>query len=83
MIYILTLLATLFGILLGWVHFSTLSRVTDLLVTGRLIGVGLQMGRLAVLSGFLIGCALVGSGPLLGAAAGIGIGRIVALRRTR
>lgn len=77
------LLAAATGIAVGWFHFWSLSRVTDLLVAGRLSGVGLQVARFALLVAFLWLCAKAGWIVLLAGAVGILTGRTLVLRRAR
>ena len=69
------------GIAMGWAHFATLSRVTALLMAGRIAGVGLQVARLAVLTAFLWFCAKGGWPVLLAGALGVLTGRALVLRR--
>jgi len=75
--------ALMAGGLLGWAHFASLARVTQLLLAGRVGGVALQVGRFCVLGGFFLLCARGGAEVLLAAAAGVLAGRSVALRRAR
>ena len=76
-------LAGLAGLALGVLHFRSLERVTALLVQGRLAGVALQIGRLAVLAVFLWLCARGGPWTLLAGAAGLLAGRALILRGVR
>jgi F1F0 ATPase subunit 2 len=71
------------GAALGWAHFASLAWVADLFAAGRIGAVALQVGRLAVLSGFLWLCAQGGAAVLLAAAAGVLAGRSLVLRRAR
>lgn len=73
--------AALAGTIAGWVHFASLARVTDLLIAGRIAGVGLQAGRFVLLGGFLWLCAQGGWIVLLSGAVGILAGRTLVLRR--
>lgn len=73
--------AVLAGIVMGWVHFASLSRVTDLLVAGRIAGVGLQVARFAVLGAFLWTCTQGGWPVLVAGALGVLAGRALVLRR--
>ncbi|MEQ9462452.1 MAG: hypothetical protein RJQ10_02230 [Haliea sp.] len=75
------LAAALAGTLAGWIHFTSLARVTDLLVAGRIQGVGLQLGRFVLLGVFLWICAQGGWVVLVAAAVGILAGRTLVLRR--
>ena len=77
------LLAAVAGMAAGWLHFRSLRPVTDRLLRGELSAVALQVGRLALLAGFLILCTRAGPGPLLGAAAGVMAGRALALRQEK
>jgi hypothetical protein len=72
--------ATFAGIAMGCIHFVTLSRVTDLLLAGRIAGVGLQVARFALLGGFLWLCAKGGWPVLLAGALGVLAGRTLVLR---
>lgn len=73
--------AALAGTAVGWFHFASLSRVTDLLLAGRLAGVGLQVARFALLGGFLWICSRGGWPVLLAGALGLLAGRTLVLRR--
>lgn len=75
--------AALAGFALGWLHFASLSRVTDMLVAGRMSAVLLQLARLAVLAGFLILCARAGAWVLIAGAAGVLTARAFVLRGAR
>jgi hypothetical protein len=75
--------AALAGIAMGWVHFVTLTRVTAMLLAGRIAGVGLQMARFALLGAFLWLCAKGGWPVLLAGASGVLAGRALVLRRFR
>jgi hypothetical protein len=75
--------AALSGIAMGWVHFVTLTRVTAMLVAGRIAGVGLQMARFALLGAFLWLCAKGGWPVLLAGAFGVLAGRALVLWRFR
>lgn len=79
----LTLAAAVAGFGAGWLHFSTLSRVADLFVAGRMSALWLQLARLALLAGFLVLCALGGAPVLAGGAVGVLAGRALVLRRAR
>ena len=76
-------LAGLAGLALGVLHFRSLERVTALLVQGRLAGVALQIGRLAVLAVFLWLCTRGGTWPLVAGGAGLMAGRALVLQRVR
>ncbi|WP_028028448.1 ATP synthase subunit I [Gemmobacter nectariphilus] len=80
---LITILAALAGGGLGALHFLTLRRVSDMLLNGRLVAVGLQLARLAVMALFLWLCARAGAAPLLAGAAGVLAGRAIVLRRVR
>lgn len=69
------------GTAAGWFHFASLARVTDLLVRGRIAGVGLQLARFALLAAVLWLCAKAGWVALLAGAAGVLAGRALVLRR--
>lgn len=72
--------ALLAGLGLGWLHFSSLQRVTGMLLAGDGRAVLLQVGRLAVLGLFLFLCVKAGGLVLIAAAAGILAGRAIVLR---
>ena len=76
-------LAALAGLALGIAHFRTLRWVSDLLIQGRLAGIGVQIARLAVLAVFLWLCARGGPSTLLAGAAGLLAGRALILRGVR
>ena len=67
----------------GLLHFRSLARVADGLLEGRLSVVLLQLARLAAVGVFLYLCALVGPAALIGAAAGVLLGRARVLRGAR
>jgi hypothetical protein len=77
------LLGAVAGYGAGLLHFRSLARVADGIVSGRAGAVLLQVARLAALGLFLTLCALVGAPSLLGAAAGITLARRRALRGAR
>lgn len=81
--FVPALVAAPAGLALGWFHFATLARVSELLVAGRLVGIGLQLARFALLTAFLWLCARQGWPALAGGGAGIMAGRALALRRAR
>lgn len=71
------------GTALGWLHFYTLARVSDMLLAGRIAGVALQVARFAVLGLFLWFCATQGWPVLLAATTGVLLGRWILLRGAR
>ncbi len=77
------LAALLAGLAAGVFHFHALEAGTRAVLVEARAGRAalLKLARIAVTSGLLIGAALAGTGPLLSAALGIGIGRILILRR--
>lgn len=75
--------AAIAGFALGWLHFTSLSRVTHLLLAGRMSAVALQLARFALLAGFLFLCAQAGPAALVAGAAGVLAARIWVLRRLR
>ncbi|RLL72454.1 N-ATPase subunit AtpR [Paenirhodobacter hankyongi] len=78
---LLSLAALGLGTGAGWLHFRTLRAVSDRLLSGDLTAVALQVGRFAVLGLFLFLCARAGAAPLVTGAAGVLIGRRIALKR--
>jgi len=77
---LLVLLAGLAGIGIGWLHFSSLERVAEMIVAGRLSAIGLQLGRLALLGAILWLFAQAGALVLIAGAAGILVGRVIVMR---
>jgi hypothetical protein len=77
------LLALIAGCVAGLLHFRSLARVAEGLFAGRFSAVGLQVARLAALGVFLWVCAIAGAAVLIGAAAGVLLGRARALRECR
>ncbi|SFJ12791.1 ATP synthase subunit I [Celeribacter neptunius] len=79
---LIPLLGLLLGLALGFVHFSTLKRVTALyLGGGRVIwAVALQIIRLVLLALVMVFLARQGALPLLAGALGVLIARFVVLR---
>ena len=71
------------GAIAGWLHFHSLQRVVRGLIAGRLRVVALQILRFAVLALFLGFCAWISAAALLSAAAGLLVGRGVALRQVQ
>lgn len=72
------------GFALGVLHFATLSRVTDMLLSGPvLLPMVLQLARFGVLGAAMYGLALLGAVPLIAAAIGITLARVVIVRRTK
>jgi F1F0 ATPase subunit 2 len=72
------------GFAAGLLHFHLLHWNTRLFMTGggpRAIAV--QMLRLLALAGVLVGAALLGAMPLLAAAAGVMIARVLVVRHAR
>ncbi len=82
---ILALTALALGILVGLWHFHALRRGTEALMLEDSAGRAalLVLARFAVTIGFLVAAALAGAWPLVGGAAGIGIGRALVLRRAK
>lgn len=80
MTVLLTIAAVIVGAGAGWLHFRTLRQVSDRLLAGDLRAVAWQVGRFAALGLFLFLCAKGGAAPLIGAGAGVMIGRHAALR---
>lgn len=82
-----TALAALLGFAAGYgaglLHFRSLARVAEGLLSGRLSAAGMQVARLAALGGFLWLCALAGAAVLIAATAGVLLGRARALREAR
>ena len=78
---ILAVLAALAGAGIGWLHFSSLERVAEMIVAGRLSAIGLQLGRLVLLGGVLWLFAQGGALVLLAGAAGVLAGRAIVMRR--
>ncbi|NDW00133.1 ATP synthase subunit I [Salipiger sp. PrR002] len=83
--YALAALALCLGFALGWAHFASLRRVTDLYLESGPAwrALALQLGRLAVLAGVLVGLALLGALPLLAGTLGLLLARQMVLRRSR
>ena len=77
---LLALLAGLAGIGIGWLHFSSLERVAEMIVAGRLAAIGLQLGRLALLGAILWLFAQAGALVLLAGAVGVLVGRMIVMR---
>lgn len=73
------------GLGLGLIHFASLKRVAELYVGGGSLGraLGLQLLRLAILTGLLVLLARQGAAPLLAGALGIIVARWIVLRRAR
>ncbi|WP_252737762.1 ATP synthase subunit I [Citreicella sp. C3M06] len=79
----LALLAALAGVLAGYLHFKSLRAVSDRLASGQLLAVAIQIARLVAMALFLYLCARLGTPALLGAGAGVLIGRALVLRAAR
>ncbi|WP_071673989.1 N-ATPase subunit AtpR [Nioella nitratireducens] len=79
------LLGLVLGLFAGLVHFASLKRVTALYLDGRSTGlaIGLQLGRLVLLTGVLVVLALQGALPLLAGALGVVAARVIVLRWTK
>ncbi|PFG62308.1 F1-F0 ATPase (N-ATPase) AtpR subunit [Thioclava sp. ES.031] len=77
--------ALILGIGVGLLHFTLLRAGTDamLLESKALKAIALTVLRFGLTIAVLVGCALLGAVPLLAAALGIGIGRMLTLRRAR
>jgi F1F0 ATPase subunit 2 len=74
--------AFLAGLVLGLFHFRTLHRVSEDYLDGHASrAIALQLLRLAVLAGALVGLALLGAGFLLAGTLGVLIARFVVMRR--
>ena len=73
--------AALAGGAIGWLHFASLARVSELFVAGRIAAVGLQLARFAILGAFLFLCARGGAGVLIAAAAGVLAARAAVMKR--
>ena len=73
------------GIALGVAYFASLRRVAEIYAQGqvRWRGIVLHVARIVVLVGALIGAATFGALPLLAAAGGILIGRIIVMAREK
>lgn len=85
MTVLVSIIALLAGIAAGVLHFTALRVGTDALILGgslRRAG-WLTLGRFALTLAVLAGAALAGTWPLLAAALGFGIGRVITLRRAR
>lgn len=78
---VLSLVALATGVLAGWLHFTTLSYLSKMLLDGKIAAVGLQMVRFAVLGALFYLWARTGSLPLLACAAGVFVGRRIILKR--
>ncbi|NVO28867.1 hypothetical protein HJ526_15665 [Donghicola sp. C2-DW-16] len=79
-----TVLGFAAGLTLGAVHFLTLGRLVDMLVSGTVAWpLILQLVRFAVLGAVLYGLALLGALPLIAGTAGIVLARVLVLRRTK
>jgi len=75
-------LALLAGLVLGYVHFGALRRLSADYLSGRARrALGLQLARLGVMAAALFGLAKWGALPLLAGALGILLARAVVLRR--
>ncbi|SDH70107.1 ATP synthase subunit I [Alloyangia pacifica] len=83
--YPLAVLALCFGFALGLLHFASLRRVTGLYIDGGppWRALALQLGRLALLAGVLVGLALLGALPLLAGTLGLLLARQLVLRQVR
>jgi len=73
------------GIALGIAYFASLRRVAEIYAEGhvRWRGIVLHVARIVVLVGALVGAATFGALPLLAAAGGVLIGRVIVMARTR
>lgn len=79
-----TVLGFAAGLTLGTVHFLTLGRLVEMLVSGPVaLPLILQLARFAILGAVLYGLALLGALPLIAGAAGIVLARVLVLRRTK
>ncbi|KFE36291.1 ATP synthase subunit I [Thioclava atlantica] len=78
-------LALVLGFILGLFHFGSLKRVSDLYLGGRGVGlaIALQLARLALLVVVMVWLAREGALPLLAAALGLILARVVVLRFTK
>ncbi len=78
-------LALVLGFGVGVVHFASLRRVTALYLEGGPLArtIALQLGRLVLLGGLLVGLAMAGALPLLAGALGVLLARQAVLRRVR
>ncbi len=81
--FLLALLAAFVGLGAGWLHFSSLARIADMLAEGKVAAVGLQLVRLGLLAVLLWLFAQGGVWVLIAGTAGVLAGRSVALRRAR
>jgi N-ATPase, AtpR subunit len=79
----IALIPLLAGIVVGWLHFTSLRAVSRLLVEGRLSAIVLQVARLAASGLFLYACARFGALQLAAGLAGMMVGRAIALRSAR
>lgn len=79
------LLGLSLGLALGWVHFTSLHKVTRLYLSGGPIphAIALQLLRLAAVGAGLVFLALVGAPALLAGALGLLIARGIVLRRAK
>ncbi|MGE4072002.1 MAG: ATP synthase subunit I [Lysobacterales bacterium] len=75
--------ALLAGVALGWLHFRSLRWVAERLLAGQPVVVLVQMVRILLLAVFFYLCARLGASTLLSAAAGVLIGRLWVMRRSR
>ncbi|EIE48998.1 hypothetical protein AL036_19785 [Salipiger aestuarii] len=76
-------LAALAGVGAGYLHFRSLRLVAVRLAAGQMRAVALQMARMTGLALFLYLCARLDTWALIGAAAGVSVGRAWVLRAAR
>ena len=79
----LTTLCATAGFAVGWLHFRSLRWLAARIVGGDPTAAALQWARLAAVAAFLYFCARGGAAPLLAAAAGLWVGRALALAQGR
>lgn len=77
------LVAAVAGYGVGTLHFRLLAQVARMMLAGRMVAVALQLARLAVLAGFLILAAKIGTAVLIAAAVGVLVARARVLKGAR
>lgn len=73
------------GVVFGYVHFTSLERVTRLFVARASLwrAAGLQIARLAALATLMVSLAILGAGVLLAGLLGVILARAIVLHRVR